>query len=604
MTTELSVPAEPAGAEGHHRATALCVVCESYDDPQRFPRLTGARDQMTVIAERLRELGFAVRVIGATEDPDLETFRRERDAWIADWEEKGGNRPALILWSGHGVLADGEELRMVLRDLALSGTPSQQRKQLREQSVTAENLVDTALASGADQTLLFVDTCHAGAVLADGVRTALAHIEESTLPEGRAKWLGVMASCGKDEPSEGYGPLLRAVSEVLADGPRTNDYLTTWSTHNQHVGGGDLLSAVWTRWEEDGQRPEQVTVGHEEGLPRFPNPRSDPGAPAALVEHLVLAARGVGHKEEGWFFTGRRRVLAQIVDWMTEPAPGLFLVTGPAGCGKSAVLGRIATLADPRRREETQAAGALRDGDPDPGVRDRRSFAAVHLRGLDPVRAAAELAAQLRLGEPVNVDAFKAELGQLPKPPVLVLDGLDEVPAEHTQNVIEQLVFPLSRMVPVLVGSRERAFRGRLADGETLPQALTRLVGAETLTVDLEDEPDTRTDIAGYVRRRCEAAGIDGADIGDALALQATEAGGGFLFARLVSGFVISRWRESVRQGGGAPDSGALLAGLPDSVEGAFEEDLRSGEVRVRDDGTRLPGAARDLLTALAWAAG
>ncbi|MEU0387645.1 tetratricopeptide repeat protein [Streptomyces chartreusis] len=585
-----------AAATGPFTATALCVVCESYEGTPASRRLAGAREQMLGIAERLRHLGFAVRVIGQHEDPDLAAFKREKEEWRAFWRREGGNGPALILWSGHGELVDGRDLRLVLGDLKLTGSPSERTMRLREHGVTAQQLVDTAWASDADQVLLLVDTCHAGAGLGPGVETALEHLGQTSLPEGRSKWLGAMASCRASELSEGYGPLLEAVARALAEGPRTDRYLSVWSVHNELVTGADLMAAVRSQWDADGQTPQKVTVGDER--PAFPNPMSEPGAPAALVEHLVLAARGVGHREEGWFFTGRRRVLGRIVDWMEAGDPGLFLVTGPAGCGKSAVLGRIATLADPRQRQETLRQGALREGDPDPGGRDPRFFAAVHLRGLDALRAARELAARLRLDEPRSVDAFRAALRELPVPPVVVLDGLDEVPAEHTQKVIEELVFPLSRMVPVLVGSRERPFRSRLADGETLPRALGRYIGSGVVTVDLEREPDTRADIAAYVRRRCEAAKVDGSRVAGALAERATEADGGFLFARLVTGFLIARLREGVVR------EADLLAGLPESVEAAFEEDLRSGPVRVRADGTELPSASRDLLTALAWAAG
>ncbi|MDQ0747913.1 hypothetical protein QF034_002144 [Streptomyces africanus] len=585
-----------SAATGPFTATALCVVCESYEGAPVSRRLAGAREQMLRIAQRLRRLGFAVRVIGQHEDPDLAAFKREKEEWRAFWRREGGNGPALILWSGHGELVDGRDLRLVLGDLKLTGDPSERTMLLRDHGVTAQQLVGTALASGADQILLLVDTCHAGAGLAPGVETALEHLGRTSLPEGRSKWLGAMASCRAGELSEGYGPLLEAVARALAEGPRTDRYLSAWSVHNELVTGADLMAAVRSQWDADGQTPQKVTVGDER--PAFPNPRSEPGAPAALVEHLVLAARGVGHREEGWFFTGRRRVLGRIVAWLETGDPGLFLVTGPAGCGKSAVLGRIATLADPQARQEAERQEALRGGDPDPGVRDPRSFAAVHLRGLDALRAAAELAARLRLDQPRSVDAFRAALRELPVPPVVVLDGLDEVPAEHTQEVIEELVFPLSRMLPVLVGSRERPFLSKLANGETLPQALQRYIGMGVVTVDLEREPDTRADIAAYVRRRCEAAEVDGSRVAGALAERATEADGGFLFARLVTGFLISRLREGVVR------ESDLLAGLPESVEAAFEEDLRSGPVRVRDDGTELASAARDLLTALAWAAG
>jgi hypothetical protein len=157
-------------------------------------------------------------------------------------------------------------------------------------------------------------------------------------------------------------------------------------------------------------------------------------------------------------------------------------------------------------------------------------------------------------------------------------------------------------MTPVLAGSRKRPFRSKLAEGESLPDALVRHVGAGVITVDLEQEPDTREDIAGYVRKRCEAEGVDGENVAWALANRATQQDGGFLFARLVTGFLISEIRSTADEE--SIDGGELVARLPGSVEAAFEEDLRSGPARVRDDGAVLPSAARDLLTALAWAAG
>ncbi|MFJ7627289.1 tetratricopeptide repeat protein [Streptomyces sp. NPDC097595] len=573
--------------------TALCVVCETYADERTFPRLTGATAQMEGIVNRLEALGIATRTAGGG-NPTWADFDRDLTAWSAS----GAGKPAIIVWSGHGVLVD-DELRLALCDLDLDVEQVARDARALRHGISPETLVNEAVASGADQILVLIDACHAGDAVGRGLEKALRRWETTSAPPGRVQWFGIMTSCRRGETSDGAGPLLDALAEVLREGPATSEYRSAWSAHNAWVSGPDVLAALGERWRGEGQTPVPAALGT--GRPVFPNPRHVPGAPARLVEHLVLAARGVGFREEGSFFTGRKRVLGRITDWIEADEAGLFLVTGSAGCGKSAVLGRIATLTDPERRAETEAQGGLREGDPDPGP--GHPLAAVHLRGLSPLQAAADLARRLGLPEPRNTDDFRGELRELDRRPVLVLDGLDEVPVEHLQAMIEELVFPLSRAVPVLLGSRERAFRARLADDghrdETLPDALARLIGAAVTTADLEEEPDTEEDIATYVARRCEAGGFPAdraREAGEAVASRATAVGGGFLFARLVTGSLLAEDRPA------GDDS--WQAGLPESIGAAFEDDLRAGPVRVLADGTELPAAARDLLTALAWTAG
>lgn len=578
---------------GEAVGTALCVVCETYADERTFPRLTGATAQMEGIVNRLEALGIATRVAGGG-NPSWADFDRDLTAWSAS----GAGKPAIIVWSGHGVLVD-DELRLALCDLDLDVEQVARDARALRHGVSPETLVNEAVASGADQILVLIDACHAGDAVGRGLEKALRRWETTSAPPGRVQWFGIMTSCRRGETSDGAGPLLDALAEVLREGPATSEYRSAWSAHNAWVSGPDVLAALGERWRGEGQTPVPAALGT--GRAVFPNPRHVPGAPARLVEHLVLAARGVGFREEGSFFTGRKRVLGRITDWIEADEAGLFLVTGPAGCGKSAVLGRIATLTDPERRAETEAQGGLREGDP--GPEPGHPLAAVHLRGLSPLQAAAELALRLGLPEPRNPDDFRGELRELDRRPVLVLDGLDEVPVEHLQAMIEELVFPLSRAVPVLLGSRERAFRARLADDghpdETLPDALARLIGTAVTTADLEEEPDTEDDIAAYVSRRCEAGGFPAdraREAGEAVAARATAVGGGFLFARLVTGSLLAEGRD-------ARDD-AWQAGLPESIGAAFEDDLRAGPVRVLADGTELPSAARDLLTALAWTVG
>ncbi|WP_239079162.1 tetratricopeptide repeat protein [Streptomyces sp. SID7909] len=549
---------------------------------------------MDEIVGLLEGLGYEARKVGGG-DPSADAFRVESARWSRDWLATGDSKPALIIWSGHAVRVD-DQTRLALSDLE-SDDPRQWKNEVTRSGVTTDQLVNEAEGSGAEHVLMIIDTCYAGGGAVSALEKALKRSAEETAPPGHGKWFGFLASCRGNEVSDGNGPLLAALAKVLKEGPAGKDYRSAWSDHNAFVSGPDLMKAIATQWDGEGQTPVSVTTG--DWRPAFPNPLHSPEAPARLVEHLVQAARGVGHREEGWFFTGRTRVLGRIVEWLDEDAPGLFLVTGPAGCGKSAVLGRIATLADPEQRARAVESGALRDGDPDPGVRAERTLAAVHLRDLTPLQAAERLAHTLRLPRPRSTDDFRAEVRELSPQPVLVMDGLDEVPAEHTQSMIEELVFPLSRSVPVLLGSRERVFRSQQEGRETLPETLARLIGADVTTVDLEDDPHTREDIGEYVRRRCEAAGITeglAREAGAAIAERATDVGGGFLFARLVTSTVLARAASG--------EDGSLLTELPDSIDAAFENELRAVPARVRDDGTVLPSAAWDLLAALAWTVG
>jgi hypothetical protein len=66
----------------------------------------------------------------------------------------------------------------------------------------------------------------------------------------------------------------------------------------------------------------------------------------AAEKHFVPASRVVEIGEAGWYFSGCTRILSQLVDWLKNTARGPVVVTGPAGSGKSAVIGRLATLSE------------------------------------------------------------------------------------------------------------------------------------------------------------------------------------------------------------------------------------------------------------------
>ncbi|MFG2709475.1 caspase family protein [Streptomyces goshikiensis] len=570
------------------RGTALGVVVENYRS-RRFRTLTGATAQMRELCELLEERGYGTTVV---QDPEWSTVNKPLGDWARNWSATGGHGPAVVLWSGHGVL-DDRELRLIVRDTVDA--------EFDGDTHSANLLASTASLSRADQVLLLIDTCHAGAGVVPSLEKALGKLSQRNLPPGRSAWFGVIASCRPQEKAEAGGVLLDAFARVLREGPRTDEYRHEWSRRNGQVSGSTVIQTVLAEWPaEVGHRPLDAMTGQDRLM--FANPLRAAATEPELVEHLVQAARGAPPDDEGWFFSGRRRVLGEITEWLEARQPGLFLVTGSAGSGKSAVLGRIATLSDPDHRADILAHNPLVPQDPDPG--EGSVDVALHLRGFTVQQLAEAIARRLALPRPQTPAALIAEVEkgwpESRRRLVLVLDGLDEAAPDQAHPVVEQLLAPLSRLSCVLLGSRDRPFRPQQEPGESLAQALSRILDVRARASDLDDESDTESDIREYCRRCLLARGLPDADATTATGLVAGRAStrsGGFLFARMATDSLLRRFAAAGAEGWDWAEA------IPSSISAAFTEDLESGPVRERD-GVVLPHAAEDLLTALAWSAG
>ncbi|MGH4017127.1 MAG: caspase family protein, partial [Pseudonocardiaceae bacterium] len=570
--------------QGEPSGSFLGIAVDAY---QQHLELSRAVPQTQELAALLDSFGYHATVL---ENPTLGTLRAELDQWRHDQSSRG-HAPVLLSWSGHAT-ADGRELR-----LAVGDTPAAFDA---DGSYRPEWLVEKVLGSGADQILLLIDTCQAGQGTLDAVRVALDDWAKRTFPPGRAGWLGVLASCQANEDAAASGILLDAAGALLRQGPTSQTYRRTWTVRNRGLTGQELIQTLLGELTPHGeQRPVHVESGTAQVM--FRNPQWRPEAGPQLVEHLVLASRGVAPQEEGWFFTGRRAVLRRIVTWMGSTSPGAFVVTGSAGCGKSAVVGRIAALSDPAERTALLEHAPLDPDDPDPGV--DTVGAVLHLRGMGISELATTLAVLLGLPEPESHWELIAEVEKLPSQPILVLDGLDEAIPEQVNEMATDLLVPLSRVARVLLATRDRAFVLRQpAAGQTTFVQLRGLFGDAAPIIDLDREPGTTDDIERYVASRLRSAGQ--ADLQErvapVVASRAAADHGGFLYARIVTSQVVRRVIDVHAEG--------WERQLADSITAALDLDLTAGPVRHRDGaeppGAELPDAARDLLRALAWALG
>ena len=198
-----------------------------------------------------------------------------------------------------------------------------------------------------------------------------------------------------------------------------------------------------------------------------------------FVRHWDPEARGVDRASRpGWYFTGRRRALEELVDWISSPGrSGLRVVTGGPGSGKSALLAWLLVLGDPLlrgrlAREHSELVAQ-------PSITPPLGWAnvAVRARGLNRDSVASRLAEGLSIPADGSEELTSAvgELG----PVALVLDGLDEaVSSDEAEHIARNLLVPLAAdtAAAVLVGTR-RGQHNRLINA----------LGRRAVVIDLDD---------------------------------------------------------------------------------------------------------------------
>ena len=217
-----------------------------------------------------------------------------------------------------------------------------------------------------------------------------AKVLQGAPPEGEHVWAGVLASC-LDVETARDGLFGRKLRELVEHGPQTPILrVRGWSAHSQYVRGDDMCDAMLKEWDSDVQRPDFSSRGSAWWM--FPNPHWNPEAPDQVVEHLLLAARGGARQDERSWFTGRTFEVNTVVGWIRSREPGIHVETGPAGTGKTAIVGRVVSLSDPSERARLPSEGLSWEHD-DPG--EKSVHAHLHARALTADRAAAVLAGQL-----------------------------------------------------------------------------------------------------------------------------------------------------------------------------------------------------------------
>ncbi|MDN0194421.1 tetratricopeptide repeat protein [Streptomyces sp. S.PNR 29] len=530
-------------------------------------------------------------VLGA--DFDGEPLRNPTETEVRDFLKSLKNSlspdgPLVVVWSGHGLPAE-DGLRLLARD---SGADAAEGLGVRD-------VVAPCALSGANQLLFVFDTCFSGdAIPASDLATQIMRETRNA----RQVWVGVVTSCLSLETARDglFGQRLR---KVLEQGPDMPELRVRWSPHNRYVRGDDVCDAVLKEWSSGAQSPDFQSRGSAWWM--FPNPLYRPGAPEQVVEHLLRAARSGAPLEAPSWFTGRTAEVNTVVGWVRRRQPGLYVVTGSAGTGKSAILGRVVSLSNPEERERL-----LADGHPwSHELPEERSVSAhVHARGLTADLAADHLAGQLVQRGVLTAQDARRNASELvgevqravedgARAPVLVVDGLDEARGEAFK-VADDLLTRLAAHAVVVVSTRD------MQRGDGHP-GLVATLAPDGAGIDLDDpavQQRGRADLTEYVRLRLRDvdARMDAGAVADHLfGTDAAEAQHTFLLARLVTDQLsavpvdtsVEGWEDTISH----------------SVEDALDTDLAAvvpAPERRSAQGPVPTALARVILRALTWGYG
>jgi WD40 repeat protein len=565
-------------------ASALIVAIENYE---HYPRLEDLSAAASELSESLVASGFVNAFpAGLLGGRSLELADR-----IGAWFSEARIDDHLFLyWSGHGT-RESDGLHLVTQE-----SPSYNLNQTN--SVEPRFLAKSAANSRAKRILIVLDACFSGEALGEVIETVSRVISAQSPDLLRRRGIAVLASAHALQKSQEC-----IVSSLLKEALVGSAVVRRWSDEDQFIDGDRLFALIDDEVDRRAIDQRIVPAAFGSTIELLPNPRYRPSLVAEVVEerawrlersggaeHFDLAARGIEVGESGWYFAGRTRLLRTLVDWLTSAENGVRIVTGPPGAGKSAVMGRLATLSDPEYRKALIGAGLVAPAGTLPP--EHIIDVAIHAKGKTVDDCARALVQALGIGVDrgviLDIAGLITAISRINRRTTIIVDALDEAASGQGALIATLLLLPLGRLprMRILVGCR------RSLDGSIIPRAderhvqLRTLFGVGAIIDDLEDEGQTIEDIAEYVRLRLSASPKHAdkiEEIAAASARVAVRAEGVFLYARIVSRTLQERDR--------------LDGELPSTALEAFADDLRARF----GDAQRL---VDDVLAALAWGEG
>jgi hypothetical protein len=410
----------------------------------------------------------------------------------------------VVYVTGHGVTGQDKSHMIVLHDTDPKNPVT--GNALR----TADLILWLASHRDLDQVMIIIDVCQAGQ-LDNNLPAEL----KRDLPPG---WLVVVtAPVGVDAK---VGAFTGAVETFMDELRRSSDATGRAEPYLQWQ--LQFFEPVAERLMEiNHQRPMVLRFPSQPTSVYLPNPGFDPSRLdrvvtdrarrdlAILTQDMTAhwAVRAPVVADGAPVFTGRARLMQVLIAFTRGPAATL-VVTGRAGCGKSAVLARLVTCSDPHFRAEH--ADVLTVAKPVP-PQDAVDIA-ILATGKTSEQIAQQLGRALGIDGPEPwartalegwVEAIVAAAGRTGRTLTVVIDALDEAtdPGAVLTTLLARLNSPEGQRLRLLVGVRSSG--GPDMPGEAardLASQTTMALSARQIRVDGDEfwEPH---DLAAYIEQ-------------------------------------------------------------------------------------------------------
>ena len=296
----------------------------------------------------------------------------------------------------------------------------------------------------------------------------------------------------------------------------------------------------------------------------------------------------------GWLFAGRERLIRDLISAIGHP--GVTMITGSAGSGKSTALSRLVTLSDRTFRGEykQELTGVPDELVPPPGIVD----VALSARGLSVRHIMTQICHDLGIlahigswDDPVRANrlALSKYLADCETQVTIVIDALDE--ADACDELVRSVLEPLRREHPerlcLLIGIRSPAGDSIAADaGEPSEEPLRDLTGAALSAQQIPADDELRWsthDFTAFIRnilmntknspyRTADRSTMEG--VADVIS---SHAGRSYFVARVAAENAAKRATVL------APDDAAWLNDLSGGLLGVFRRDLQASFSSLHD---------------------